>query len=94
MEEAYIYDSIRSPRGKGNTQTSDRQTKKLEGEIVHELRIEDRDVLDRSSKLSKMRVVIVIQKLFVLAVGAIGERAITYREIRLKLEKQSSWNNQ
>ena len=39
-----------------------------------------------------MRVVIVIQKLFVLAVGAIGERAITYREIRLKLEKQSSCN--
>ena len=63
--------------------TSDRQTRKLEGEIVHELRIEDRGVLDSSSKLSKMRVVSVVQQLFVLAVGAIGERAITYREIKL-----------
>ena len=75
-----------------NKRTSDRQTRKLEGEIVHELRIEDRGVLDSSSKLSKMRVVIVVQQLFVLAVGAIGERTITYKEIRLKLEKQSSWN--
>ena len=42
-----------------------------------------------------MRVVIVVQKLFVLAVGAIRKRAVTYRrDVRLKLEKQSSWNNQ
>ena len=76
-----------------NKQTSDRQTAS-EGEIVHELRIEDRGVLDRSSQLSKMRVVIVVQKLFVLAVGAIRKRTITYRrDVRLKLEKQSSWNN-
>ena len=39
-----------------------------------------------------MRVVIVDKKLFVLAVGAIRKRTITYRVVRLKLEKQSSWN--
>ena len=72
-----------------NKHTSDRQTRKLEGEIVHELRIEDSGVLDSSSKLSKVRVVIVVQKLFVLAVGAIGERPITYREVGLKLKKNN-----
>ena len=39
-----------------------------------------------------MRVVVVVQQLLVLAVGAIGERAITYREIKLKLKKHSSCN--
>ena len=76
-----------------NKQTSDRQTTS-EGEIVHELRIKDRGVLDRSSQLSEMRVVIVVKKLFVLAVGAVRKGPIAYRrDVELKLEKQSSWNN-